>query len=362
MKYFNRLGTTGKVILGVVLLLVVVRIFLPAGMKYAINWYLGNKMESYEGRIEDFDLALYRGAYQIEGLKIWKKGTGPEQALISTNQLDLSIAWRGILKKEFLGDLSIHGAKISLSDSKDEKKEDLGQGQDWQTVFKKLIPITLESVKIADSSFHFLNRDFKVPVDVKIDRIEGRIDNIRNTEDNKDPLPTRAAVVARMQGHADVKGKARLNLLSKVPSFDTDAQLQNLKLQTLNDFFMAYGPFTFTKGQFSLYVESVSRDGRIKGYAKPFIKDLDVIDDKESFKSMGRAFNEVGLALVNLILRDGDTKTLGARIEFEGASKAPSIDKWGAFWSSVQNGFFEAIKQSLEHSISPKDLKKQKSP
>lgn len=362
MKYFNKLGTTGKVILGVVLLLVVARAFLSAGMKYGINWYLGNKMENYEGRIDDFDLTLYRGAYQIEGLKIWKKGANPEQPLISAEQLDLSIAWRALLKKEFLGDLSVQRAKIVLSDSKDEKKEDLGQGQDWRAVFKKLIPLRLESVKVADSSFNFVNRDFKVPVDVRLDRIEGRVDNIRNTDENKDPLPTRASVVARMQGHADVKGQARLNLLSKVPTFDTDAQLQNLKLETLNEFFIAYGPFTFTRGQFSLYMESVSRDGRIKGYAKPFIKDLDVIDDKESFKSMGQAFNEVGLALVNLILRDGDSKSLGARIEFEGASKAPSIDKWGAFWSSVQNGFFESIHQSLEHSISPKDLKKEKSP
>lgn len=361
MSISSKFRTTGKVLIAVVLVLGVLRVALPLGAKHTLNWFLANKMENYEGQIEDFDLALYRGAYQIEGLKIWKKGTDPEKALLSTDHLDLSIAWRGVIKGELLGDLTIDGAKIVLSDSKDEKKEDLGQGEDWRVVFKKLIPITLESVKLNDSSFFFVNRDFKVPVDVRLDRIEGHIENIRNTEDKKDPLPTRAAVAARMQGHADIKGKARLNLLSKIASFDTDAQLEKLDLRALNEFFMSYGPFTFTKGELNLYVETVSREGRIKGYAKPFIKDLDVMDDKESYKSAGQALNEVGLALINVILRDGD-KTLGAKIEFEGASKAPSIDKWGAFWSAVQNGFFEAIKQSLENSISSKDLKGQKSP
>ncbi len=40
--------------------------------KYAVNWYLKDKILPYTGHIEDFDLSIFRGAYQFEGFVIEK--------------------------------------------------------------------------------------------------------------------------------------------------------------------------------------------------------------------------------------------------------------------------------------------------
>jgi hypothetical protein len=357
-KFFRSLGKTQKTILIIVLLLAVVRIFLPVGIKYGINWYMDNKMENYKGRIEDFDLALYRGAYQIEGLKIWEKVKSEKHPLVAIHQIDLSLAWRGIFKGKLLGDLKVDGLNLALIDSEDKKKKQMGAGEDWKAVVGKLVPIELESFKMTNSEVHLYNTDFKVPVDVVVDRIAISATNIKNTNNSKELLPSKVEATARLQKNANMTAGAKVNLLSKIPAFESKLTLDKLDVTKLNSFFLGYGPFTFTSGSFSLYGEVSTRDNRIKGYVKPFFENLDVIDPKEKYDSPKRFFYEVGLAMSNLILRNSKNKTVATRVDFEGASKGPDIDSWNAFWGSLKNGFVEALQKKLDNTISIKDVPK----
>ncbi len=357
-SFFKSLSKIQKTLLIIVLILVVVRIFLPAGVKYGINWYMGNKMENYKGHIEDFDLALYRGAYQIQDLKIWEKSKGEKHPLVSIKDIDLSLAWRGIFAGKLLGDLKVDGMKLALIDSADKKKKQMGADQDWKTVVGKLIPIELESFKLTNSEVHLYNNDFKVPVDVVLDKIMVSATNIKNTDKSKELLPSTMEASARLQKSGHVTAGAKINLLSKIPAFESKMELDKLDITKLNDFFKGYGPFTFTSGKFSLLGEVSTRDGRIKGYMKPFFENLDVIDSKEKFDSPKRFFFEVGLAMSNLILRNKDTKTVATRIDFQGAAKGPDIKTWDAFWGSLRNGFIEALQKKLDNTISIKDVPK----
>lgn len=359
-KVFRALGKVHKAIWIVLILLIVVRIFLPTGIKYGINWYMGNKMESYKGHIEDFDLALYRGAYSIEGLKIWEKAKSEKAPLVYIKDIDLSLAWRGIFAGKLLGDLKVDGMRLDLVDSQDKKKKDLGEGEDWKAVVGKLVPIELESFHMVNSEVHLLNRDFKVPVDVELDKITVSARNIKNTDKSKELLPSTVEASARLQKSGLFTAGAKLNLLSKVPLFESKLSLKDLDVTKLNDFFLGYGPFTFTSGKFSIVGEVSTRENRIKGYVKPFFENLDVIDPDEKFDSPKRFFFEVGLAMSNLILRNSDNKAVATTIEFEGASKGPDIDSWGAFWGSLRNGFVEALQKTIDNTVSIKDVPKKK--
>lgn len=355
-KIWNKLGAAGKVAFVVFTLLVVTRVFLPVGIKYTINWYLDKKLTTYQGRIADFDLALYRGAYQIQELKIWKRTGSEKSPFFFVDQLDLSLAWRGLFQGKLLGDLTVKGMRLAFLDSETKAKKETGEGEDWKSVVGKLIPIELESLKIRESSVHFVNRDLKVPLDVVLDQITLDATNIKNTEESIEILPSTVEFSARFQKTAPVKGQARMNLLAKMPVFEAKAQMEKLDITKLNDFFVAYGPVSFTKGKFSIFAEVSTKDNRIVGYLKPFFEDLDVISDHEHFDSPKRFFNEVGLALGNLILRNSKEKTVATKIEFAGAAMSPDIDKWGAFWTSLRNGFIEALQRSLENTISIKDV------
>ena len=341
-----------------ILALVVARLLLPIGAKYAINWYLENKLTSYKGHIDDFDLALYRVAYQIEGLKIWKRTKGPKEPFVDVRKIDLSLAWRALFKGKFLGDLKIDQAKLDFVDSEKKEKKQVGAEEDWKTVVGKLVPIELESLQLTNSEVHLINRDFKVPVDVVMDRIDVRAKNIKNTDDNKDLLPSTVDASARLQKSGQIEADAKINLLSRIPAFQAKAKLDELDITSLNDFFLGYGPFTFHKGRLSIYAEVSTKENRVKGYVKPFFEHLEVMGDKEHFDSTKQFFNEAGLALANLILRSSKKKTVATKIEFEGASNAPDIDKWDAFWGAMKNGFVEAMKKQLDNDISIKDVPK----
>ncbi|UYL09846.1 DUF748 domain-containing protein [Bdellovibrio sp. SKB1291214] len=359
-KVFRAFGRVHKAVWIVLIVLIAVRLALPYGIKYGINWYMGNKMENYKGHIEDFDLALYRGAYQIQDLKIWEKKKSPKQALVSVKEIDLSLAWRGIFAGKLLGDLNVDGMKLDLVDSEDKKKKDMGTGEDWKTVVGKLIPIELESFRLVNSEVHLYNNDFKVPVDVVVDRIMLSATNIKNTDNKKELLPSTMEASARLQKSGTVTAGAKLNLLSKAPAVESKFSIEKLDVTKLNDFFKGYGPFTFTSGSFSLVGEVSTRDNRIKGYVKPFFENLDVIDPNEKYDSPKRFFFETGLALSNLILRNSDNKTVATTVEFEGAMKGPDINSWDAFWGSLRNGFVEALKKTLDNTISIKDVPKKK--
>ncbi|WP_413585071.1 DUF748 domain-containing protein [Bdellovibrio sp. HCB274] len=357
-KIVKALGRVHKAIWIILILLIVVRVFMPVGIKYGINWYMGNKMESYKGKIEDFDLALWRGAYEIEGLKIWEKVKSEKAPLISIKEMDISLAWRGIFKGKLLGDLKVDGMKLDFVDSKDKKKKQLGTGQDWKTVVGKLVPIELESFRMVNSEVHLLNNDFKAPVDVVIDRIMASATNIKNTDNSKELLPSKVEVTARLQKDANITAGAKMNILAKTPTFESKITLDRLNITKLNDFFMAYGPVSFTSGHVSVLAEVSATNDRVAGYVKPFIEKLDVMSSEEKFDSPKRFFNEFSLATVNLILRNPNNKTMATKLEFEGAIKGPDFDTWGAVWTSLRNGFIEAMKKKLDNDVSIKDVPK----
>lgn len=355
-KLFDYLRRVHIAVWIVILLLITFRIFLPVGAKYAINWYLDKKLTNYQGRIEDFDLTLYRGAYQIQGLKIWKRTSSAEKPFLAVKQIDLSLAWRGLLNGKLLGDLKVDEMKLVMLDSDNKNKKEFGAGEDWKTIAGKLVPIELESLQMKNSEVHMVNRDFKVPIDVILDRVMLEASNIKNTDDKKELLPSTVKATARFQKSAPLEARARMNVISKVPAFEAKAQLEKLDITKLNPFFKAYGPFTFTSGRFSVYTEVSTKNNRVVGYVKPFFENLDVISENEHFGSPKRFFNEVGLAMGNILLRNRKEKTVATKIEFVGASMSPDVDKWGAFWTSLSNGFVEALKRSIENTISIKDV------
>jgi hypothetical protein len=346
-----------KILLSVIILVALVRLFLPEIIKYQMNWYLDNKLKNYQGHINDVDVALYRGAFKLKDLRVWKRNREREDDFfVKIEEIDLSIAWRALLDRRVLGDLEVENAKIVFLDSDKEEKRQTGKGEDWRAALNRIVPIKLESFKIANSEVVFANNTLKVPALISLDQIDFRATNIKNTENKKEMLPSTVIASARLQKDAMVKAKARVNFISKTPALDLNVQVDKLDVTKLNDFLLAYGPVTLTSGNLSLYAEVATKGNQIKGYVKPFFENIDVISRAEKWDSPKRFFAEIGVALGNLILRNSKNKNVATKIDFEGPTQGPSIDTWSSLRISLQNAFIEALQKSLEHSISIKDV------
>lgn len=328
------------------------------GIKYAINWYLGNKIVAYEGHIADFDLHLYRGAYEVQGFQLWKRNSDHETPLIEVGSVDLSLAWRALWHRQILVDVAMDRLKVNFIDSESPNKRQFGnEEKNWKAILSKFMPIKIDSLKVTNSEVHFLNRDYRVPVDVYMDRLQVDASNIRNTSQKDAILPSTATVKGRLQNDAPFIVKAQFNLMKDPIAFNIDAQMKDFNLKKMNSLFLVYGPFTFTTGTFSLFSEAASNKGLVVGYAKPFFENVKMVANNETFISTKHALYEFLLGFGNLILRN-PSKDTATKIEFQGALTSPEIDKWDAFWLSLKNAFGTPLQKGIEDDVGIKNLPK----
>ncbi|MEK6554810.1 MAG: hypothetical protein AABZ31_06200 [Bdellovibrionota bacterium] len=148
-----------KWFLYIVLLLIAIRIILPSVCLWGINWALANKMENYIGHIDDFDLSLYRGAYQLQQLKI-KKRNSNLPPLLAAKEIDLSIAWRALLRGELTADVTVDRLVARLIDSEKKSEDQFGTDEKkeaWVGTLDVVIPLAVETLRVRNSEAYFTN-------------------------------------------------------------------------------------------------------------------------------------------------------------------------------------------------------------
>lgn len=355
IKKFDDQRKIYKFIFIAVVILVGIRILLPPAIKVGANYFLKNKLDAYEGWIEDIDLAIFRASYNINGFKIWKKAKTIKDPLLSVNRIQFSLAWKPLSKGRIVGDVIINTAELEVLLSEKEEKKQIATEKVLRQWANKLIPVKIESIQILNCSVLVKNNDYKGSPQFLLDDIYIAADNLTNVKDLREALSSKISARARVQRSSIIKSELKANLTKDPPLLDANVKMEKLDLTKLNSFLLAYNMVTFNKGHFSLYSEFEVKNNRIKGYIKPFFEDIDVISSKEKFGSSRRAMLEIGAALGNLILRNKD-KTVASKIEFEGAVESPDIEKEGAFWTSIHNAFINALKKGIENSISIKDV------
>src|SRR5690606_34699903 len=109
------------VIAGIVVLLIVARLLLPAlVLKYA-NRTLAN-LDGYYGQVADIDIALYRGAYQLNRFYLNKvdSASGDQTRFFAVREIDLSVEWRSLLRGAIVGELLFDTPELIFTKEKAE--------------------------------------------------------------------------------------------------------------------------------------------------------------------------------------------------------------------------------------------------
>jgi hypothetical protein len=169
----------------------------------------------------------------------------------------------------------------------------------------------------------------------------------------------------RVEGTAYVKiagkfmgtGLAQANgtFRPEIPSPDFTVQLRLLKtpLRSLNPLLRAYGNFDVTDGTLALFSELSVKNGRLRGYVKPFVKDVTVYDpmqdqDKDMLQKLYEGVvGDAATALANVPRKEIATKT-----DVSGTLEHPRADTWETALKLLENAFFKAILPGLEHETS----------
>jgi hypothetical protein len=343
----------------VVAVLILIRLALPYIGLYTINWALANKLGTYDGHVQDFDLKLYRGAYTLQGLVIQKKESNLEP-LLTIAEIDLSLAWRTLLTGKITTDLELNRMVLRLLDSDKKEKKQLGNDESgWQDALKVLVPISVESLKLQNSAVYFANNDMKTVIPVHIENIDGFAEDLQT----RTRLPAESLSPFEFTGiaedHAKLKIEGKIDALSKTPRFDIDYSLVAFHPKSINSLLLTYLPLDLTSGELSLYGETAMTKGDLEGYINIFLKDVDVIAPDQKIVSFKHLLIEIATAFANWILKSKDNKVVAAHIPFSRHGGKFDIKYGEALKSAIENKS-NPMKHGFENTISLENLEKKK--
>src|ERR1043165_10299181 len=98
---------------GLLLLLIVARFLMPFFVTNYVNKVLNN-LDGYRGSIYDVDIHLYRGAYSIDSLKVFKIDGNKEVPFVDIAKTDLSVEWRALFEGAFVGEAIFERPKLNF--------------------------------------------------------------------------------------------------------------------------------------------------------------------------------------------------------------------------------------------------------
>src|SRR5690606_14996850 len=76
--------------------------------------------------------------------------------------------------------------------------------------------------------------------------------------------------------------EARMNALKEIPDIALTMTMEDVDMTALNDFIKVYTNTDVEQGTFNLYTEIVIDSSQLRGYVKPVLENLEILDwDKE---------------------------------------------------------------------------------
>lgn len=339
-------------LVSLIVLLLAVHLALP----YLVRDYLNDRladMGDYRGHITDVDLAWWRGAYQINDLKIVKTSGKVPVPLLDAPLIDLSVSWHSLwYDRAVVAKVTFIRPELNFVDGGNKQNSQTGQGTDWRQQLEKLLPITLNEVRIDNGTLSFRNFNARPPVDLKATQLQASIRNLTNVRDEKGRRDAHFDGTARLLGDARVESRATFDPFSDFDNFEFRLRATDIQLRRLNDFANAYGRFDFNAGHGDLVIEAQAREGRLHGYIKPLLRDVDVFNWQQDVQDKDKGFfRSVWEALVGAsenVLKNQPKNQFATRVELRGSVHQRDISAFEAFLQILRNGFIQAFNARYE--------------
>jgi hypothetical protein len=350
----NRLFLTLAI---VAIVLIAVRAALPYVVKDYVNRTL-HGLEAYDGSVEDIDLALWRGAYRIDGIRVAKRGAEHETPFFNSERIDLSVEWRSLMKGSLVSEVIFVSPALNLVQEKSEKESQLGEEEDWQAQLDELFPFKFNTVEIRNGTVTFVAPGIQTKDALKLERLNGTLTNLTNVEDANKETFANFELAGTVLGNAPARVGGSLDPWAKQATFDVNLEVKQVALPKVNPWLRQYIKADAESGDFELFLEIAAADGKFKGYAKPILRNVNITSPQENEESSLRKLWEGFVEFAANVLENDKEDQVAARVPFTGTIENPEASVWPTIVSVVRNAFVSAFARSLEGSISLRDVKK----
>ncbi len=334
----------------------VARLLLP----YVVLRYVNNllaDMGSYTGHIDDVDISLIQGSYQIKELRIRKINGKLQEPFIYIPKSDLSIEWKSLLKGKLVGEVEAYSPRLNFSFSTNESERQTGAEVDWTKIVKDLMPIQINRVAVADGQVKLLKLFSKANTDLSLGNFQGEIRNIRNVDEKPGRLPSPIWATGDVPGWGGtMRFDANMYLLKQTPDFDYNMRFNDLQLTELNTLAREYAKIDFERGTISVLSEMAMNDGKLKGYLKPLTKNMQVFKLKEhDDRTVGSFFRELLAEGGAEILENQRKDQVATKIPLRGDVSDVSVDIWTTIFGVLRNAYIEAFEKKFDNDVTFQD-------
>ncbi len=349
--------TRYKILIGVVLLFILIRLILPSVVLRYTNGKLAN-MKDYYGRIRDIDISLYRGAYIINDIYL-NKGDSVlknQTPFFKSRSIDLAIEWRALFHGSLVGELVFDSPDLIFTKDKVELGDIRKDTTDFRDLLNSFMPLKVNRFEVHDGSIHYTDNTSNPKVDVSLKQTHILAFNLTSVTNDKIELPSTVTAQASVyEGTLDFNMK--LNALADYATFDLNAEMKNSNLVLYNDFLRAYGNFDVNKGRFGFSTEMAAKEGNFKGYVKPVITDLVVVGPKDKNDSFFNKMWEYFIGSLGVVFKNQKEDQLATKVLLEGRFKNPKTNILYAVWEVLRNAFIQALVPRIDNEISINSVK-----
>lgn len=312
------------------------------------------------------DMALWRGAYEIEDFVLHLASQPDDEPLLVVRRADLSVDAGALVRGTLAGEIVLHGPRVSRVAEPAPEEEDAEDAEpppdpdvsDWQNPLDPLFPFQIDRFVVRDAELRYADPHSDPPVDLHMTDFYAEALNLSNVRSSGARLSAEIEAAGRPFGVGEFELALAFDPAAEDLRLELDAEARDMPLVAWNDYFRAYGNVDVEDGKLGLYTELAIADGRVTGYVKTLLEDVEVfrfgeIEDAE--EALG-ALWEALVAVAAEVLENQPRDRLATRVPIEGDVHGTSTEVVPVVLSLLRNAFVEALRPALDHSIELEDV------
>ncbi len=357
-NFFSRHRILVSVIGAIIVLLIGVRLALPHVVRHYVNHQL-QKSSAYAGSVGRIEISLYRGAYEIRDIHIFKRNDKVQEPFFSAPYMDLSVQWSGLLHHRIVAKIFMQQPHVNFVNGPSAAQRQTGENTSWNQMLQSLTPFKLNEVEIYDGQIHYKDDYSNPKVDLYISRLGASATNLSNAENQPLQLPAGIRAHGKTIGDGTLDFHLQMNPMAPAPEYQMQVALTNVNLPALNSFLRAYGKFDVARGDFAMFTSVAATNSAYQGYIKVFFNNLDVFEwqkEKREHKSAEKIFWDAIVGAVSTVFRNLPKDQLAVKVPISGVYTNSSVDMTSTIGSLLRNAFVRALIPKYDEQITTAEV------
>lgn len=323
----------------VLALLLIVHVVVPPLILHYVNDRL-SRMGDYSGRVADVDLALWHGGFEVESLRIWKRGKDPDKPLLHVPRSRVEWLWDDLFHGRLRVEVTAWAPKVRLVHTPARKETGAKLPYDLRLAFGNKV----KSMTVFDGDVQIDTRLGDEKVRLAVRDLQASLHGLSTEATRQEPRPGRLRASGRLSPPGSFRMTSRFDPVQPGMHFKTDARLRAYELDRWNPLLArADSDLRLQQGRASLELDLSGRRGTVNGEARVYLRDVVVkTADGKAGSLLTRLKAEVANVAMEL-LENEKGQVVAARVPIRGRIDDPEMAAWPTLWSALRHAFAQTL-------------------